>query len=60
MRGWLHLPVLVVSNKSDLSDYGGADMTMSTQSGAGVAEVLDRMVEMLGEVDKEEGESREE
>ncbi|MCR3884418.1 NOG1 family protein [Methanotrichaceae archaeon M04Ac] len=60
VRGWLHLPVLVVSNKSDLSDYGGADMTMSTQSGAGVAEVLDRMVEMLGEVDKEEGESREE
>ena len=59
VRGWLHLPVLVVSNKSDLSDYGGADMTMSTQSGAGVAEVLDRMVEMLGEADKEEGESRE-
>jgi nucleolar GTP-binding protein len=60
VRGWLHLPVLVVANKSDLSDYGGADMMMSTQSGAGVAEVLDRMVEMLSEVEREEGGSIEE
>ncbi len=55
VKGWLHLPVLVVANKSDLAAYEGADMVMSTLSGAGVAEVLDRMVEIL-EKASEEGE----
>jgi nucleolar GTP-binding protein len=56
VRGWLHLPVLVVANKIDLVAYEGADMTMSTLSGSGVAEVLDRMVEMLEKVGEEMGE----
>lgn len=47
VKGWLRLPVLVVANKRDLVAYEDADMTMSTLSGDGVAEVLDRMVAML-------------
>ena len=47
IRVWLSLPVLVVANKADLAAYGGGDMTMSTLSGSGVVEVLDRMVEIL-------------
>jgi len=56
VKGWLRLPVLVVANKSDLAAYEGADMVMSTLSGAGVAEVLDRMVEILEKVCEEAGE----
>ncbi|HOO53896.1 MAG TPA: NOG1 family protein [Methanothrix sp.] len=55
VKGWLHLPVLVVANKSDLLAYEGADMVMSTSTGAGVAEVLDRTVDMLEKVDDGEG-----
>ncbi|MGC9515135.1 NOG1 family protein [Methanocrinis sp.] len=53
VKSWLRLPVLVVANKNDLSAYEGAEMTMSTLSGEGVAEVLDRMVEMLENADEE-------
>ena len=52
IKSWLHLPVLVVANKADLSSYEGAEMTMSTLSGEGVPEVLDRMVEMLEAIDE--------
>ena len=52
VKSWLHLPVLVVANKADLAAYEGADMVMSTLSGEGVPEVLDRMVEMLEALDE--------
>ena len=60
VRSWLRLPVLVVANKSDLLAYEGAEMTMSTLSGAGVAEVLDRMVEMLENAGDEKPETKKE
>ncbi len=60
VRSWLRLPVLVVANKSDLSAYEGAEMTVSTLSGAGVAEVLDRLVGMLEDADGGELETRKE
>lgn len=60
VKGWLQLPVLVVTNKSDLSAYEGAEMTMSTLTGAGVAEVLDRAVEMLDAIDECEYETKNE
>ena len=56
VKSWLRLPVLVVANKSDLISYEGAEMTMSTSTGEGVAEVLDRMVEMLAGADGGESE----
>ncbi|HPJ84106.1 MAG TPA: NOG1 family protein [Methanothrix sp.] len=52
VKSWLHLPVLVVANKADLAAYEGADMVMSTLSGEGVPEVLDRMVKMLEALDE--------
>ena len=54
VKSWLHLPVVVVANKVDLAGYEGAEMTMSTLSGEGVAEVLDRMVEVLEGLDEGE------
>jgi nucleolar GTP-binding protein len=60
VKGWLHLQVLVVANKNDLLAYEGADMVMSTLSGAGVAEVLDRMVEMLENAEGEKSETENE
>jgi len=58
VKSWLRLPVLVVANKSDLSDYEGAEMIMSTLTGAGVAAVLDRTVEMLNAADEDESETK--
>ncbi len=61
VKSWLRLPVLVVANKVDLAGYEGAEMAMSTTSGAGVVEVLDRMVEMLdGLAAREEDDRKEE
>lgn len=42
------LPMIVVANKSDISKpAGGADMSMSTLTGDGVEDVLDRLLEMI-------------
>jgi nucleolar GTP-binding protein len=60
IKVWLRLPVLVVANKTDLAAYDGGDMTMSTLSGSGVVEVLDRMVEILEGVGGDEYETGEE
>ena len=60
VKSWLSLPVLVVANKVDLAGYQGAEMGMSTLSGDGVAEVLDRMVEMLESLEGGELENRKE
>lgn len=60
IQAWLRLPVLVVANKVDIAAYDGIGMTMSTLSGTGVAEVLDRMVEILEGVGGDEDETGEE
>jgi nucleolar GTP-binding protein len=49
IRSWLNMPILVVANKSDLGDFPDADMSMSTLSGVGVPEVLDRLILMMKE-----------
>jgi len=49
IKSWLKLPVLVVANKKDLCEYGDADLSMSTLTGEGRTEVLDRLVEILDE-----------
>ncbi len=42
------IPMIVVANKSDISKpAGGADTSMSTLTGDGVEEVLDRLLEMI-------------
>lgn len=41
------MPVLVVSNKTDIADAGESDMSMSSLTGYGVDSVLDRLVEMI-------------
>jgi len=51
VKRWIQLPVFVVANKVDLGRYDGADATMSTLTGDGVAEVLERLVELLDEAD---------
>ena len=51
VKKWIQLPVLVVANKVDLGRYEGADATMSTLTGDGVAEVLERLVELLDEAE---------
>lgn len=48
IMSWIGLPVLVAANKIDLADYAGI-MTMSTLTGQGVDEVLDRLVNILRE-----------
>ncbi|MDF0591848.1 NOG1 family protein [Candidatus Methanocrinis natronophilus] len=59
IQPWLRLPVQVVANKVDLAPYDGRGMTMSTLSGTGVAEVLDKMVEILEVAEVEEGRTEE-
>lgn len=41
------IPMLVVANKSDVSKAGEFDLRMSTLTGEGVEEVLERLVEMI-------------
>lgn len=47
------MPVLVVANKTDLTNAGESDMSMSTLTGDGVDSVLDRLVEMIPEPEPE-------
>ncbi len=49
LKNWLTLPVLVVANKADILSFGDDKdiMQMSTETGQGVNEVLDRLVGML-------------
>lgn len=45
------VPILVVANKADISaPVGGADMGMSTLTGEGVQDVLERLVETVKEI----------
>jgi len=49
LKKWLTLPVLVVANKVDILSLGEDNdmMKMSTETGQGVNEVLDRLVSLL-------------
>ncbi len=46
LKGWAKLPVLVVANKSDLTSYENVPR-MSTLTGAGVPEVLEKLISLL-------------
>lgn len=46
IKGWIELPVFVVANKADLSNYSGTP-TMSTLTGAGVEDILDLLLNSL-------------
>lgn len=54
IRSWLDLPILAVANKKDLVGYPGADLSMATQTGEGVAEVLDRLIEILEHTERDD------
>jgi nucleolar GTP-binding protein len=49
LKKWLTLPVLVVANKADILKFGeDQDMlNMSTETGQGVNEVLEKLVSLL-------------
>jgi nucleolar GTP-binding protein len=48
LKRWLTLPVLVVANKADILSLEDNDMMkMSTETGQGVSEVLDKLVSLL-------------
>ncbi|MDD4650951.1 MAG: NOG1 family protein [Methanothrix sp.] len=49
LKNWLKLPVLVTANKADILRWSGeSDMLqMSTETGQGVGEVLDKLVSLL-------------
>ncbi|MHC1631526.1 MAG: NOG1 family protein [Methanotrichaceae archaeon] len=49
IKSWLQFPVLVVANKIDLVEYEGTDLVMSTLTGEGTTEVLDKLVKLLDE-----------
>ncbi len=54
IRSWLDLPILAVANKKDLAGYPGADFSMATQTGEGVAEVLGRLIEILEHTERDD------
>ncbi len=57
VRQQFPLPLLVVANKSDLPQYRDldlVDMKMSTMTGEGIQEVMDRLVKMIQESRTEE------
>lgn len=47
IRKEFQLPILVAANKKDISSFEGADMGMSTLTGEGVKEVLEKLVGIL-------------
>ncbi len=47
LQSWIRLPMLVVSNKADILRYAGLP-EMSTETGEGVKEVLEKLLSMLG------------
>lgn len=46
LSNWIKLPMLMVANKADIKGYNDL-MQMSTETGAGVQEVLERLIELL-------------
>ncbi len=47
LRSWIKLPMLIVANKADILGYAGIP-EMSTKTGQGVNEVLEKLVSLLG------------
>ncbi len=47
LQSWIKLPMLIVSNKADILRYAGLP-EMSTETGEGVNEVLEKLLSMLG------------
>ncbi len=46
LSNWIRLPMLMVANKADIKRYGDL-AEMSTQTGEGVFEVLEKLIELL-------------
>jgi nucleolar GTP-binding protein len=46
VKSWVKLPILVVANKADIMEYRGV-LNISTLTGRGVSEVLDKLVDLL-------------
>jgi nucleolar GTP-binding protein len=46
LKNWITLPMLIVANKADVLRYPGVP-EMSTETGKGVNEVLEKLVSML-------------
>ncbi|HPT38108.1 MAG TPA: NOG1 family protein, partial [Methanothrix sp.] len=53
LKNWIKLPVLIAANKADIVEYGADKdvLQMSTETGQGVNDVLDRLVSLLESVD---------
>ncbi len=54
IRSWLDLPILAVANKKDLVGYPDADLSMATQTGEGIIEVLGRLIEILEHTERDD------
>jgi len=54
IQNWISLPMLIVANKADILKYTGDRdvLEMSTETGQGVEDVLERLVGLLGESKK--------
>ncbi len=46
------IPMIVAANKTDISPFEGADMSMSTLTGDGVDAVLERLLELIPSIDE--------
>lgn len=59
LKNWIKLPVLIAANKADIVEYGEDKdvLQMSTETGQGVNDVLDRLVSLLESVDPPEMEN---
>ena len=59
LKNWIKLPVLIAANKADIVEYGEDRdvLQMSTETGQGVNDVLDRLVSLLESVDPPEMEN---
>jgi len=59
LKNWIKLPVLIAANKVDIVEYGADKdvLQMSTETGQGVNDVLDRLVSLLESVDPPEMEN---
>ncbi|HNX09538.1 MAG TPA: NOG1 family protein [Methanothrix sp.] len=59
LKNWIKLPVLIAANKADIVEYGADKdvLQMSTETGQGVNDVLDRLVSLLESVDPPEMEN---
>ena len=54
IQNWISLPMLIVANKADILKYAGEGdvLEMSTETGEGVEDVLERLVGLLDEPKK--------